>query len=288
MSRVLVNAWKNMRRMPYQTLAAIGVLTVGFVIAQVFGLLVFSSQQILTFLEPRQQVSAYFTDQASEEEILKYKQQLEERDYIQEVTYISKEKALEIYREQNKNDKLLLERVTAEILPASLEVSATAADQLEKVRQDLENLAGVEEEVYQQDVVDALTQWTRGLRWIGLGLTTVLVVTALLIIVVIISMKVASRRQEIMIMRLLGAQRWFVTGPFVTEGAVYGMVGGGVAWLLTMILLLYATPAIVGFIGEIPLKLLDVTVLSVLFGVSILTGIVIGVLGSLVSVRRYL
>lgn len=287
MGIITKNTWTNIRRMPYQSLSAVMVLVITSALAQLFVIVTLQFHQILTYFETRPQVSAYFNDQTSEEDILRFKKELESKDYIAKVTYISKQEALNIYREQNKDDPLLLEMVPADVLPASLEVAPTSVDSLAKIQEDLKILPGIEEVVYQQDIIEALGRWTNGIRIFGLILIAFLVATSLLTVFVIIGMKMAARRHEISILQLLGATNRFIIGPFILEGAVYGLVAGLGSWLLTFVPLLYATPLLVDFLGEIPLfPVQPLVMVSILVGSLILGGF-IGMLGSLIAVNRY-
>lgn len=287
MSRVTRNTFKNIRRMPYQALSAVAVLTITFFVGQLFILLTLGSQKILTYFETRPQISAYFEDETLESDILALKRNFEGKEYVEMVDYISKEEALEIYREQNKEDELLLEMVTADILPASLEISAKSVDQIPTIKNELTGLPGIEEVVFQQDVVEALSKWTSGIRLVGLGLVVFLVATSMLIVVIIVGMKVASRRHEIGIMQLLGASRWFIVGPFLLEGAFYGVVGGFTSWVLSFIMLLYLTPFLVEFLGDIPLFPVDALVMILVMLASVVSGVLIGMAGSALAVKRY-
>lgn len=280
-------AWKNIRRSPYQAISAITVLTVTFFIAQLFVLLSLGSQKILNYFETKPQISAYFTDETTESQILTYKQMLEGSENIKSVTYISKTEALNIYREQNKDDTLLLEMVTADILPASLEVSPISLEVTPQIRDELNKLQGIEEIVYQKDVIETLTSWTKGIRFFGIGLMSFLIVTSILIIVIIVGMKVASKRHEIRIMQLIGASKWFIVGPFVFEGAVYGFLGASIAWGMNYITLLYATPYLLDFMGDIPLLPVDPLIMLLVFAIASITGISIGMGGGSIAVKRY-
>ena len=287
MNRLMPFAWKNIRRSPYQAISAITVLTVTFFIAQLFVLLSLGSQKILNYFETKPQISAYFTDETTESQILTYKQMLEGSQNIKSVTYISKTEALNIYREQNKDDTLLLEMVTADILPASLEVSPISLEVTPQIRDEINKLQGIEEIVYQKDVIETLTSWTKGIRFFGIGLMSFLIITSILIIVIIVGMKVASKRHEIRIMQLIGASQWFIIGPFVFEGAVYGFLGASIAWGMNYIALLYATPYLLDFMGDIPLLPIDPLIMLLVFAIASVTGVIIGMGGGSIAVKRY-
>ena len=277
-----------MRRSPYQALAATLIMFLTFFLATVFVLTAGGFQVVLRYFETRPQVTAFLKDETTLEQVDTIKARLAQTGKVKEVKYISKEEALVIYREQNKNDPLLLEMVTANILPASLEVATKDIAFLPEVAQILKSEPGVEEVVFQEDVVKALHNWTSTLRKIGIGLIGALGLVSLLIILVIIGMKITLRKEEIEILQLIGASPWYIRAPFVFEGMFYGIVGAITAWGISYLLLLYATPFIVKFLSGIPILPVPILFMLSLLGIEILSGIVIGSLGSLLAVRRYL
>ena len=287
MNRTLSSSIKNIRRAPFQALGSMFVLLLTFTAAQLFVLVSLGSQVLLSYFETKPQITAFFTDKIDEPTILQVKQQLENQSYVSSVTYVSKTEALNLYREQNKDDPLLLEMVTADILPPSLEVSAKTVAFLPKINEELKQVNGVEEVVYQKDVIDALQKWTNGIRMSGLILVGFLLFTSILITTILISMKVAQKRQEIKILRLLGASPWFVRGPFIIEGMIYGAVSAFIAWGLVCIALLYTTPLLVSFVGDIPLLPVPITTILWLFGGSVGAGAVMGVVSGSLSTSRY-
>jgi cell division transport system permease protein len=243
------------------------ILTISLFVTQVFVLILYTSQSVLAYFETRPQVTAFFKDEVSESVILNLKSQLENQQYVNQVAYVSKEEALKIYREQNSDDPLLLEMVTAEILPASLEVSAMTVDDLPIIAQTLEQTSGVEEVAFQTDVIDALKKWTDGIRTGGLIIVAFLAITSVLIISIIISIKASSKKHEIATLRLLGATPLYINGPFIVEGALYGLFGAVTSWAIIYIVILYSTPSLLNFFGEIPILPVDpMVMLSVLAG----------------------
>src|SRR4030065_2983968 len=205
MKQLFSTTWTHIRRSPYQSLAALSIMILTFFIISVFTLLGAGSQAILNFFETRPQVTAFFEDQVTLGEIDLLKAKLAETSKVKEMKYISKEEALAIYREQNKDDPLLLEMVTANILPASLEVATNDLAHLNEIAQTLRVEPAVEEVVFQEDVVKALQQWTLNIRRVGVALISVFGLVSLLMILVIIGMKITLRREEIDILQLLGA-----------------------------------------------------------------------------------
>lgn len=288
MKKIFSTTRKHIRRTPYQALAAVAVLTLTFFLASTYFLVMSGSEMILRYFETRPQVTIYFQDEVSQEQITSIQQKLEASQAVSSVNYISKQDALKIYQEQNKDDPILLEMVTADILPASLEISATSATALPQIAQSTADEEGVEEVVFQEDVIDALTAWTKAVRISGVALLSFLTITSMLIILIIIGLKVSARKTEISVLRLIGATRWYVIGPFILEGVIYGLLGAFFAWGSTYVLLLYSTPFLVSFLGEIPLLPVPIWfMLSLLAGLAT-SGILIGSLASLLAVRRFL
>ncbi len=288
MKQLLRITWTHIRRSPYQSLAAILIMALTFFIISVFTLLVAGSQAVLNYFETRPQVTAFFEDEVTPGEVDVLKAKLVETEKIKEMRYVSKEEALAIYREQNKDNPLLLEMVTANILPASLEVSTISITHLGEVAEILRQEPGVEEVIFQEDVVKALHGWTTNLRRIGIGMALAFGLAALLTVLVIISMKVALRREEVEIMGLIGASRGFIRAPFILEGIFYGAVGVIIAWGTTYILLLYATPYLLDFLAGIPILPVPLLFMFSILAGELLLGVTIGTLGSFIAVRRYL
>lgn len=288
MKKHLKTAWVHIRRAPYQALAAILVMVLANFAATTFILATFASQTALRWFETRPQVTAFFKDDATTAQIDALRAKLAQTGKVKETRFISKDQALTLYREQNKNDPLLLEMVTANILPASLEVSAHDLTNLAEIAQVLKNEPGVEEVVFQEDVVKALHNWVNNLRKIGVGLICVLGLISLLIILVIIGMKIALRKGEVEIIQLIGGAAWYIRAPFIFEGIFYGVIGAILGWGAGYLLLLYLTPFLVDFPAGIPVLPIPVLLMLEILGVEILAGAMIGILGSLLAVKKYL
>ncbi|PIS13999.1 hypothetical protein COT65_01170 [Candidatus Shapirobacteria bacterium CG09_land_8_20_14_0_10_47_13] len=288
MKKHLKTAWVHIRRAPYQALAAILVMVLANFAATTFILATFASQTALRWFETRPQVTAFFKDDATTAQIDALRAKLAQTGKVKETRFISKDQALTLYREQNKNDPLLLEMVTANILPASLEVSAHDLTNLAEIAQVLKNEPGVEEVVFQEDVVKALHNWVNNLRKIGVGLICVLGLISLLIILVIIGMKIALRKGEVEIIQLIGGAAWYIRAPFIFEGIFYGVIGAILGWGAGYLLLLYLTPFLVDFLAGIPVLPIPVLLMLEILGVEILAGAMIGILGSLLAVKKYL
>lgn len=288
MATPTITAWRHIRRSPYQTLAAVLIMTVTFLTISVFTLLLVGSQKIITFFESKPQVTAFFKDEAQKAGIDDVKSQVEATGKVASTSYISKDQALAIYKEQNKNDPLLLELVTADILPSSLEVSTYNIADLPTIADILKNSPIVQEVVFQKDVVATLTAWTNAIRQIGIALIIILALVSILIMTTIISIKISHKKEEIEIMRLIGATNWYISWPFIYEGIFYGVTGACIGWLVSMGGLLYITPLLSSFLKGIPVLPASPMFLFALLACELLLAMVFGSISSMIAVNRYL
>ena len=281
-------AWKNIRRSPYQAIAAIVVMMLTFLAFSFFSLIFYSSAKVVNYFESKPQVTAFFRDEAKQDDINALKKTLNDSGIVSSIKFVTKEEALKIYKEQNKNDPLLLDLVTADILPSSLEISTYEIEDLNLVSDTLKKSAIVQEVVFQKDVVSTLTTWTNALRRVGIFVVALLALVSIFIMITIIGIKVSQKRDDIETMRLIGAGSWYIRWPFILEGMFYGLLGALIGWLISVGVLLYATPYFSSFLRGIPIFPISPAFLLELLGVEILFAIFLGAFSSYLAVLRYL
>lgn len=286
--KAVKTSWKQIRRTPYQALTAIFIMTLTFLTISVFTFIVFGSSIVINFFESKPQVTAFFKDEAKQKNIREVENNLKKTGKISSVRFVSKQQALEIYKEQNKNDPLLLDLVTADILPASLEISTIRIEDLGPVSVALKDSPYISEVVYQKDIVSTLSSWTNAVRIIGTTIIIVLALVSIFIMMMVIGFKVSQKRDEIEIMRLLSATNWYIRWPFMLEGIFYGAVGTLLGWLVASAGLLYATPYLQTFLKGIPLLPVSPLFLVLLLATELLIAIGLGVVASFLAVLRYL
>ncbi len=285
---IIKNTKQNIRRSPYQAIAAIVIMTLTFLVISFFTHLLAGSSKIVSYFESKPQVTAFFRNEAKQEDINSLENKLKESEKVSSVKFVSKKEALAIYKEQNKNDPLLLDLVTADILPSSLEISTHKIEDLSVVSETLKSSPIVSEVIFQKDVVSTLTAWTSALRKIGIASILILSLVSTFLILTIIGIKISQKRGDIHIMRLIGATPWYIRWPFIFEGVFYGIVGAFSGWVLSTIALLAATPFLANFLRGIPiLPVSPIFLLALLFG-ELLFAAILGALSSYLAVLRYL
>ncbi len=292
MNQTLKSTAQRLRRSPYQSLAAILMMAIAFFVSTVYFLSALSAQRMLTTLEGRPQAIAFFKDEAKPEEVSSLTKEIEAAVKVKSTRYLSKDEALQRYKEQNQKDPLLVELVTATILPASLEVSAVNAADLPEVVKIMKAAPIVEDVAFQQEETQGLVNWVRSLRFSGTILVSVLLLETILVLLIVFALKIALRKEEIGVMRLVGASVWQIRWPFIFEGMFYGIIAGLFAWgasyyfvIVKQINPLGTIPALTDF--AVPFAITPPNILIWGLG-EILLGIFIGFIGSFLSVWRYL
>lgn len=284
----LATALTTIRRSPYQAMISILMLAVTFFVAYSFSAFLIGSQVVINHFETQPQVLAFFELSTQLEAIESVADEMESKSYVNSVTVISQEEALKLYQEDNKDDPLLLELVTADILPASVEVSGKNIASLEQIKSDLESFDSVEDVEYQEDVISTLSNWINSLELAGIALTAVLGTISFLIIMTIIAMKANAQKHKIRVMRMLGATKWYIKAPYMFEGMIYGLVGAILGWTAMFSVLLYITPSINYILDSITLLPAPLEFYALHAGAGILSAMILGAFASTVAVQRFI
>lgn len=286
--KALRTSWKHVRRSPYQALAAIFIMIQTFFVISIFSFVVFGSSKIISYFESTPQVNAFFSDDAKQSDIDALIASLKASGKVSDITFISKKEAFQKYKELNKDDPLLLDLVSEDILPPSIEVHTTQISDLEDIAVSLKKSSIVSQLQFPKDVVEKVITWSNAIRKVGIGVIAVLGLDSIFLMVIIIGIKISQKREEIEIMKLLSATNWYIRWPFVWEGIFYGVIGAVIGWALALGLLYYATPTLHAFFGSIPALTFSPMFILGLLGVEVGIAFVIGILSSLLAVLRYL
>jgi len=278
----------NVKRSGWSTATSILVMTLTFFVASLFIISAYISNIVLSYLESRAQITAFFRDSATEENIFGFKATLEQTNLTAEVTYISKEEALKIYMGQHKSEPLLLESISSNIFPASLDIRAKNIKDLPVLAGMMEKAEGVEEVVYYKDVISTFQKWSDTIKYVGLFLMGTLALISVLVVLVTVSSAIHSKKEEIVVMRLIGASDWYIRGPFLAQGIFYGLCSALISTIFISALLPFIYPYFNSIFSGIPIPSLTPLTILALLGIEVLFGILLGAFGSIVALRKYL
>lgn len=254
---------------------------------------------VVTSVENQVSITAYVADDASEQDIHAVEQYIQELPGVESVDFTTKDQALENFTNSMTSNPDIVAQLDGENpLPASIDVNLSEAQSVSDIaNRILENETFVkicdnpddpsDSLQYGQKTVDKLFSLTNAIRYIGIGLIVVLVLIAFIFINNTIRLAILARRKEIAIMRLVGASNGFIRGPFLAEGALHAIIGALLAIGVIELIRLFALPRITAAFPWLPINVDPVT--FVLIYVTLLcAGLVIGLLGSVFAMRRYL
>ncbi len=301
LERMLKTTFQRISRNPYHSVGAVFIMFLTFFVGGFFIIMSLWSSAVLTDFESKPQIDAFFRDGTTQEEKDAFENKLISTGNVAEIKYISQEDALEIYKERNKDDPLLTEFVSADILPASFQISASDINELDELAQISTSEESIENVVFQQEVVDALTSWTNIIRNIGITAIIFLIITSILITLIVISLNISLHKEEIETMKLVGATKRFIRTPFILEGIFYGLAASFLATVFLSLLFYWITPYLQDFfptatvidilyISFFPSSIFPInpTTFIYLFVVEAIAGIIIGAVGSTLATRKYL
>lgn len=204
------------------------------------------------------------------------------------VEFVSKEQALEILRARLGEQRKILDALgESNPLPDYFLVTVKSPEEVRKTAVAIADLYGVAEVNYGQDVVNNLFDLTRLLRIFGVMLLAILALATIFIISNTIRLTVFARRKEIAIMKYVGATDWFIRWPFILEGVVLGLIGGGISAVVLRSFYSAMAAKITGAMVFFPLAEQS-PFMGYLAAALIFSGVAIGILGSTISLRKFL
>ena len=243
-------------------------------------------------------INVFISDDASDDEVQAFQEKLESWQNVQSVNFKSKDDALEDWRSMSSSADSTIAALDGENpLPRSFEVvmedSSQVEDMANRIKEDTDFQAmadngDVDESVqYSQEMVGRLFQVTGYIRIACIVLVALLTFIAFIFINNTIRLSITARRREIAIMRLVGASNGFIRGPFVTEGVLQALLGALLSIGVLELVRNFLMPRVMNMVSwwqfEIPFEVYLMT-----YGALILVGLVIGLFGSAIAMRRYL
>jgi len=254
----------------------------------------------LTQLQQKVDINVSFVTDAPEAKILTLRDSLLALPEVSSVKYVTREDALSNFRKRHKDDQLTLQaldELDSNPLGASLAVRAKETSQYEGIAKFLngETAVGngtsiIEKINYFQNkaAIQKLTDIINASQRLGFFVTIFLIFASVLIVFNTIRLAIYTTKEEIDVMQLVGASDWYVQGPFVIEGALYGFVAGLLSLLSLYPLAIWLGPPSQAFLGSFNVLSYFVNNIGWLFFVLVGTGIILGGLSSFIAVRRYL
>lgn len=296
LARIIRYGLQSLRRNPWLSIATVLVMLFALVLSE--GLILFNvvTETAITALEDKIDIAVYFKTTATEDAILELEQSLEALAEVERVEYVSRDRALELFREANRDDPTItraLEELEGNPLRASLNIKARNPEDYAAIDAYLgnERLGAIVEKVsFTQSrlAIERLARIVATAERFGFLLTLFLAFTAALVTFNTIRLAIYSNREEIGIMRLVGASNSFINGPYLVGGLLLGIIAAVFSLLIALPLVQFGAPHLKNFIPEMDLAAYFSANFLALLGYQLLFGIALGVLSSAIAVRRYL
>ncbi|MCR4280738.1 MAG: ABC transporter permease [Candidatus Kaiserbacteria bacterium] len=285
----------------FVSLSAVLIMTITLFV--VSGLIIFGAalKSTLNQLTDKVDVNVYFVTDATDEQILDMTKMLEALPEVASVSYLSRDEALAQFRERHKNDQLTiqaLDELNDNPLGASLEVRAKETSQYESIAKFLEAQQAqgttigksIDKVNFYQNktAIDRLSSIIETSKRLGAIIAIVLALATILISLNTVRLAIYTSRNEIGVMNIVGASKWYVRGPFMVAGVLYGVISGIVVLILLYPITLYISPALERFLGTFNAFSYYTENFAFIFLTVIGSGIALGALSSFLAVRRYL
>ena len=287
----IFRALRNMRQWPLLCAASILTMAVALATVATFFLVVINTEQLALRWTKEIQVIAYLEKAPAQQSVAGLTKKLKNITEVESVKYVSPDDAMERFQKNLGDDASLLEGVSKDLLPPSFELGLYAEYRNQRgiasVIEQLEHYLEVDDLRYGQEWLDQFNKFAQTLRFVGIILGGFLLFAALFIVSNTIKLTLYARRDELEIMALVGATMRFIQIPFMLEGAIQGFLGGvlSLAFLgISFVFLL--SPSLNSFWltpTDFDLQFLTFNQQIILA----LSGVVLGVLGSLSSLRRF-
>ena len=294
--RILKNGWQEFWRNRLISGVAVIIMTVALMILTSTYFFYFLSGKTLEILKEKVDIAVYFKQDASQEDILKIKSALENLKEVKKVEYISKERALEEFKERHKDDEIIiasLEELEENPLEASLNIKSYQPQDYSMIVEYLKSeefSSLIDKITYSQNQL-AINRLTKIINSFETGIIFICVFALIIVFIVIfntIRLAIFSKKDEIEIMRLVGASNTFIRGPFLVAGILYGLFGSIFALIIIFLGIRTFSPYLNSFIPEINLyqyflkNFFSITLLQTLLGVFL------GIFSSIFAIRKYL
>ncbi len=301
LKRVIYSGILNIVRNFFVSASAVFVMTTTLFVVGFSLLLGQVVDDFVDTISDKVDVTVYFVPGVQEEQILSFKEKLDGRNDVREVIYTSQVSALDEYRKRHENDPDRLEALQileANPFRARLSIRAFNADNFESIAKFLQNEDILSEnetitidkiDYYDnREIIERLTVFVETLSFFSLVVITILVLISFLITFNMIRLIIYLSKDEISVMRLIGADDWYIKGPFLISGILYGFFGSAIAMILLYPFSIWFSPIIVKFFGNEDLFSYYITELVFIGIVLLALGVLIGVFSSWLSSGRYL
>ena len=276
--------FSGFRRAKLSTFAAIMTICASLLLLGSFSILVLNANSVVESLREKVEMEAFLADYLSPVETSIVRDSIAQIPGVREVKYVSKEDAATIFKQEFGED--VHKVLDFNPLPASVKIflkeGYRTAKGAEEVYEAARKIRGVDEVIYRKTLMEMLDRRATTFLWLVFGIGLFITISSVFLVANTIRLAIYAKRKIIQTMKLIGATKSFVRGPFILEGLVQGFVGGALAATILFLVFEY-------FARWISLELADfVRVKPLYYGIVVGVGCILGFVGSAISIRRFI
>ncbi len=236
--RIWETTKQHMSRNKWLSIATITVISITFTIATIFAALVVVSSRTISEFEKRAQVIIFFQNHTTEEDINATKQTLMDTGLVSQITYISENEAVDLYKDFYKDDEVIAQTATTEDVLPSLELRAKSLEDIPQIKDICDGLSKqhsyINSVMYFEDLVDTLRGISKVIKIGGAILISSLATMSVVLILITIGFNINAHKHEIEVMQLIGSPEGFIKVPFLLEGTIYGIIGAAISTVVLL------------------------------------------------------
>jgi cell division transport system permease protein len=281
---VIKEGFSGFKRAKLSMFAAIFSICVSLLLLSFFAILLINANSIVESLREKVEMEAFLDEQLSDDQITEVKGLVEMLDGVREVHYVSKEEAARIFKQEFGED--IHKVLNFNPLPPSLKIflkdGYKTAKRAEVIYEQVKSIKGVDDVIYRKKLLEMLDQRAMLFLWITLGVGVFIALSSVILVANTIRLAIYAKRKIIQTMKLIGATRGFIRTPFLLEGFLQGLIGGAIAAGIIFVAFNY--------LGRwMTVQLSDfVRVQHYYYAVIAGLGCILGLLGSMISIRRFI
>lgn len=280
-------ALQSMLRNRILSLATISTVAICILILGMAILATLNASRIITRLESDLEIMSYLSSDLTASQISDVEKELKAIPGVDTVRFVSREEALQYLQETFGEDHYNLQQTLGKNpLPDAYEIKAVDPHQVPAIAEQVEQVAGISRISYGKELVSNLFTATKWVRILSMAFIVLLSLGAIFLIATTIRLAVFSRRKEVYLMKLIGSTDWFVRWPFFIEGILLGTAGA----LIAILLLALGYGTLIGSVQAVPFVpvVTNTTLLIKLYAGLVLVGAFLGILGTYISLNRFL
>ncbi len=278
---------KNIFTHGFMSFASVAIIMACLLIMGCFSLITLNIDNMIAEMQSQNKVIAYVDEKLSEDDARALEKNVSKVGNIESMEFVTREEAMENF--ESDYDSKLFTNIDSSVFRHRYVITLADLSLMDQTKEELENVKGIADVTAHLDYAEKFVTFRNIVSIVSVILVVTLFVVSLFIMTNTIKLATFGRREEIAIMRIVGATNGFIRFPFVIEGLILGALGGGLAYVLVMVLYHVATQKLLsamafGFVVLVPFSTVAMPLLGVFLGV----GILVGVLGGLSAIRNYL